>query len=199
MGEAFMSLLRGRTAYTLSRVSRARRYKGSAREDMIESEVILREIEEDMDQLQARFEFELAKVQEKWADIASQVEEYRITPYKKDIHLEVFGVGWMPQHIMVLNNQPVTINAWEARRTDRVRQQESQYQGGPQFSQSTYGLPVDSPQSNDRAYDDRRGSYQGYDDRSAPRSDRNHDYDAGYQRDDYRQRGGYYDDPDRRY
>jgi hypothetical protein len=115
MGEAFMSLLRGRTSYTLSRVARARRYKGLAQEDLTESEVVLVEIEEDMDQLQAQFERELAQIQEKWVSIAQQVEEERITPYKKDIHIEVFGVGWMPQYLMNINGQPVTIQAWEPR------------------------------------------------------------------------------------
>lgn len=115
MGEAFMSLLRGRTSYTLSRVARARRYKGLAQEDLSESEVVLQEIEEDMDQLQGQFEHELAKIQEKWVSIAQHVEEQRITPYKKDIHIEVFGVGWMPQYLLNINNQPVTIQAWEPR------------------------------------------------------------------------------------
>ncbi|MCI0711934.1 MAG: DUF87 domain-containing protein [Chloroflexi bacterium] len=115
MGEAFVSLLRGRTSYTLSRVARARRYKGLAQEDLSESEVVLVEIENDMDQLQAQFERELAQIQEKWVSIAQQVEEQRITPYKKDIHVEVFGVGWMPQYLMTINGQPVTIQAWESR------------------------------------------------------------------------------------
>lgn len=133
MGEAFMSLLKGRTAYTLSRVSRARRYKGSAQEDLSESEAVLVELERDMDELQQKFEFELDKVQRKWVDIANQVEEVRVTPYKKDIHVEVFGVGWLPQYMLNINNQPIMIDAWEFRATQPPRQQQSgggSYGGG---------------------------------------------------------------------
>ena len=37
-----------------------------------------------------------AEVNAYWGEAATQVEEYRITPYKKDIFLSVFGIGWQP-------------------------------------------------------------------------------------------------------
>ena len=158
MGEAFMSLLKGRTAYTLSRVSRARRYKGSAQEDLSESEAVLIEIERNMDELQQKFEYELDKVQRKWVDIANQAEEVRVTPYKKDIHVEVFGVGWVPQYMLSINNQPTMIDAWEFRSTQPPRQQS----GNQGFSGS--------------------GQPQGYEDEY-----REDDFDGQtYRRDDYR-------------
>src|SRR5690606_39899367 len=44
-GEAALSLLNGRTAYTLSRVSRARRYKGQAQEGVRESHEVMGDID----------------------------------------------------------------------------------------------------------------------------------------------------------
>ncbi|NDJ85512.1 MAG: DUF87 domain-containing protein [Chloroflexi bacterium] len=124
MGEAVLSLIQGRTSYTLSRVSRARRYKGQAKEDIAESNEVLVEIQQDMDELQRRFEYELQKVHEKWTQIANDINEARITPYKKDIHPELFGVGWMPEYLMVINGQQVRLPAWQGRRN---RQEEQDY------------------------------------------------------------------------
>ena len=66
MGEAVLSLMKGRTAYTLSRVSRTRRYKGQAKQDVAESAEVLAEIERQMDDVQRRFEGELHRISNKW-------------------------------------------------------------------------------------------------------------------------------------
>jgi len=110
-GEAILSLLRGRTTYTLSRVSRSRRYKGRAQEDLLETEQIIAEMESQLDETQARMEQELAQVNAKWVQIASVVEEYKITPYKKDIYLGVFGIGWKPYWIVIANGSPQLVPA----------------------------------------------------------------------------------------
>jgi hypothetical protein len=111
-GEAALSLLRGRTTYTLSRVSRTRRYKTQAREDVFESEQIISELEAQLDETQYRMEQELAQINDKWGKIATLVEDYRLTPYKKDIYLGVFGIGWRPNWLVVVNGQPTLIPAW---------------------------------------------------------------------------------------
>lgn len=113
-GEALLSLLRGRTTYTLSRVSRARRYKGYIQEDLFESEQVIAELEGELDELQARMEQELAAINAKWGELAMKTEEYVITPYKKDIYLDLFGIGWRPQWMVILSGRPLVIPAWNA-------------------------------------------------------------------------------------
>ncbi|MBN1202712.1 MAG: DUF87 domain-containing protein [Anaerolineae bacterium] len=111
-GEAVLSLLRGRTTYTLSRVSRTRRYKGQAREDVYEAEEIIAELEAQLDTIQMQLENELAGINARWGEIASITEEYRLTPYKKDIYLGIFGIGWKPNWLVAVNGQPTLIPAW---------------------------------------------------------------------------------------
>ena len=111
-GEAFLSLLRGRTTYTLSRSSRARRYTRQTEEDLRESEQVLRQLDEEMDDLEARFQQELRQVNEKWAAIAADVQDHLITPYKKDIHIELFGVGWIPFYYTEVSGQQVLLPAF---------------------------------------------------------------------------------------
>lgn len=108
-GEALLSLLRGRTTYTLSRTSRARRYTRQTEEDLTESQQVIQELDREMDELERRFEGELRAVNEKWAQVANDTQDYAITPYKKDIHVELFGVGWLPHWFIVMNNQPLLL------------------------------------------------------------------------------------------
>ncbi len=110
-GEAVLSLLRGRTTYTLSRASRTSRLSRQTKEDLIESEEVLNELERAIQDNQARFEAEIQAVNQKWAKVAVEAQEYIITPFKKDIQVELFGIGWLPLYYAVVNNQPVLLPA----------------------------------------------------------------------------------------
>jgi len=112
MGEAALSLLRGRTTYTLSRVSRARRYKSNIQGDVYESEAQISELENQLEEAEARMQDELAVLNAKWSDIASIVEEYRVTPFKKDIYLSIFGIAWKPNWLVIVNGTPTLVPAW---------------------------------------------------------------------------------------
>ena len=110
-GEAALSLLRGRTTYTLSRASRATRMRRQTVEDLSESEEVLQEIESEMRELEQQFDQELQQINERWVQIANTVEDYLITPYKKDIHMELFGVAWVPSWAVNINGRMVLIEA----------------------------------------------------------------------------------------
>jgi hypothetical protein len=111
-GEAVMSLLKGRTTYTLSRMSRARRYKKQAQERAVTGQQEVMALEEEIEAKQNELQAALQAVNDKWAKIAGTVEEYKIQPFKKDIALEIFGIGWIPQWYVVLNGQPVILPAF---------------------------------------------------------------------------------------
>lgn len=113
MGEAALSLMRGRTTYTLSRVARVRRYQSQAREDVEESQAVLQELNQQMNELQQRFDYEIAQISDKWVRIANNNSQDRITPLKKDIHTELFGIGWKPYYYVLMDNQSAIISAWQ--------------------------------------------------------------------------------------
>jgi len=110
-GEAVFSLFQGRTNYTLSRMSRASRYKRQTEADIQESRDVLGELQGEMGDLEQDYEAQLQAIDDKWAKVANQVNEYTITPYKKDIHIEMYGIGWIPHYYMVSNGQPIIISA----------------------------------------------------------------------------------------
>jgi Skp family chaperone for outer membrane proteins len=111
-GEALLSIWQGRTNYTLSRMSRATRFRRQTKDDLEESHTTIREIELQMDALQQEFEQVLRTINDKWAQIATQTVDYIVSPYKKDITLELFGIGWIPYWYVVLNGQSVLLPAF---------------------------------------------------------------------------------------
>jgi hypothetical protein len=110
-GEAVIGLLRGRTAYTLSRMSRAAVYSKQSKNDISQHQLGLEEIARDMAQAEQDYEAALREINERWARVAAQFEPYVITPYKKDITVDLFGIGWAPYWYAVINQQPVLLPA----------------------------------------------------------------------------------------
>jgi len=111
-GEAVMSLMRGKTAYTLSRMSRARRYKKQAQERAIGGEQDLIALEEQIEAKQKELQNELQAINAKWAKTAQAASEYKVKPFKKDIAIEAFGIGWVPMWYVVLNSQQLVLPAF---------------------------------------------------------------------------------------
>jgi hypothetical protein len=110
-GEAVLGLLRGRTTYTLSRMSNAsvRRTISKGEMDVIAHEIAA--IEDQEQALVAEYEKAVRAVNEKWAKVATTVEEYVLTPFKKDISVDIFGIGWSPHWYMEIGGQPVLLPA----------------------------------------------------------------------------------------
>ncbi len=111
-GEAALSLFKGRTTYTLSRMSQATRMRRQTNEDLKESREVLRDIDREMDALEKRYEAELQQINDKWAQVAASTQEYLITPLKKDIQIELFGIGWIPYWYLLANGQALLLTAF---------------------------------------------------------------------------------------
>jgi len=116
-GEAVLGLLKGRTSYTLSRMSRTRRYKTQAQERTVATEHAIADLEDEIEKKQQELQNVLRGVNDKWAQVATTVEETKLTPYKKDIVLEIFGIGWIPNWYTVLNGQSMMLPAFNSTRT----------------------------------------------------------------------------------
>lgn len=113
-GEALISLFRGRTNYTLSRMSRAARYRQAAGTNINESRYLIEQVESQMADLEEEYEGVLKQVADKWAALATQRQQYPISPLKKDIYLELFGIGWLPMWVVSISGQPVLMPAYQA-------------------------------------------------------------------------------------
>ncbi|MEO8611780.1 MAG: DUF87 domain-containing protein [Chloroflexota bacterium] len=108
-GEALLSLFKGRTTYTLSRTSRSARMKNQTKGQLTESEEVIADLEDQMDAAKTKFEAEIQGVNDRWAKVAADVQNYTITPLKKDIQVELFGIGWIPYYFVEVNGQPLLL------------------------------------------------------------------------------------------
>jgi hypothetical protein len=111
-GEAVFSLLQGRTNYTLSRMSRASRFKRQTEVDLKESNEVIGEIERQMYDLEQEYEAKLNETNNRWGQIANTFQEYTVSPFKKDIQTTLFGVGWVPYYYVNLGGQPLLVSAF---------------------------------------------------------------------------------------
>ncbi|MEP6987049.1 MAG: hypothetical protein ABI970_15695, partial [Chloroflexota bacterium] len=111
-GESLLSLFKGRTSFTLSRSSRVSRYKNQAGAHLSASEQTLADLEDKSQALQEQFQKDAQAVTDKWAKVATDVQAYTVTPYKKDIQVELFGVGWIPYYYALINGQPLLLQGF---------------------------------------------------------------------------------------
>ncbi|HKJ26973.1 MAG TPA: DUF87 domain-containing protein, partial [Anaerolineales bacterium] len=98
----FENLFGGRS-YGRRRISSSmskRRMTQQAKARIDESEDTINEIERDLEILKVEMDEAMDELEEKWGEIARQIEEIPVNPYKKDILVELFGVAWMPYHLV---------------------------------------------------------------------------------------------------
>ncbi|MEZ4669544.1 MAG: DUF87 domain-containing protein [Anaerolineae bacterium] len=111
-GETLLSLFKGRTTYTLSRSSRVSRYRRQAGEQLTQSEETILDLEAKGEALQEQFQADVQACTDKWAKVAVDVQPYVISPYKKDIQVSLFGVGWIPYYYTTMNGQPLLLQGY---------------------------------------------------------------------------------------
>jgi hypothetical protein len=102
--ETVLSLF-GRRKKSLSRSLSKRRMTEKAEADVKESLQAIEEFEGQIKELQTEQNEALDEVKERWEEIVSQVTEIQVTPYKKDILVEVFGVAWFPYYVVEIDGE----------------------------------------------------------------------------------------------
>jgi hypothetical protein len=102
--ETVLSLF-GRRKKSLSRSLSKRRMTEKAEADVKESIKAIEDYEEQIKEIQRDKEEALEEVNKRWEEIASQVSEIQVTPYKKDILVEMFGVAWFPHYVVETGGQ----------------------------------------------------------------------------------------------
>jgi predicted choloylglycine hydrolase len=84
-----------------------------AKADVEESEEEIAEIEKDMKEMQANLVEELQELEERYQDTVNQVIEEPVSPYKKNIFIEMFGILWMPYYAFSQKNGWIIVPAFD--------------------------------------------------------------------------------------
>jgi hypothetical protein len=75
-----------------------RRMTSQAKADVKESLEAIEQFKQEIEELERDRVDSLAEIDEKWQEILENTVEIPVTPYKKDILVELFGVAWKPYY-----------------------------------------------------------------------------------------------------
>jgi hypothetical protein len=89
-----------------------RRLTSTAKSNVEESELMIKEYNKQLAELDEKLKEELAAYQESAQDMAGTIREVTINPYKKDIVEEFFGLGWLPHYAFKDGERWVLIPAY---------------------------------------------------------------------------------------
>ena len=73
-----------------------RRLTAQAKADIEESRDAIGDFERDLAALEVEMEEEIDEIEARWADVAGEMDEQTFKPFKKNIHIDLFGVAWLP-------------------------------------------------------------------------------------------------------
>jgi hypothetical protein len=110
--ETVVGLFAGRRR-SISTSLTKRRMTSKAKADVEESEEQIAKIEEDMKAMEAELKEELENVDQQFESVMDQVIEEPVSPYKKNIFIEMFGLLWLPYYAFEQNGAWVTVPAFE--------------------------------------------------------------------------------------
>ncbi len=99
---------------SVSRSLTKRRMTARAKADVEESEEAIEAFKAELAELEAELREELDELRARWEEVAAEREEKVITPYKKNIRLEFFGLVWVPQWLIQRGQERLEVPAYAA-------------------------------------------------------------------------------------
>ncbi len=102
---------RSRRRSSVSSSLTKRRQKQNAKADVRESVEELAALRSQLDELTHEHKEEMLEIDREWTEVASTIEVINVSPLKKNIELEVFGVAWQPHWVAKVNGRTKVIPA----------------------------------------------------------------------------------------
>jgi len=104
--ENIFSLFGGRkSSRRISSSLSKRRMTEQAKADVEESVDAISDYKKQIDLLEKEKVAAIQEINQHWSDLASQVDEIEVAALKKDVQVELFGVAWMPFHVVNIGQQ----------------------------------------------------------------------------------------------
>ncbi len=112
--ETVLSLFQKRRRSMSSSLSK-RRMTSKAKADVEESIEAIKDLEKDIAELKREMDEALEEVNDKWGEIANEIDEITVRPYKKDVLVDLFGVAWVPYHLVQIGKELFELPGYSAK------------------------------------------------------------------------------------
>ena len=109
--ENVLGLVMGRRRTLTTSITR-RRMTSRARADLDQATQQVKNTERDIQNLANEMEDELKQVDEKWQDVLDDIIDEPVSPFKKNIFMEKFGLLWLPYYAFQKGEEWVTVPAY---------------------------------------------------------------------------------------
>jgi len=113
--ENVLSLFSRRSSRRLTTSLSKRRMTEQAKADVEESLDAIQVLKKQIAALEQEKAVTLEEVNDRWGEAANQVREIPLTPNKKDVLLDLFGVAWLPYHLVKVGEQTVELPGFSSK------------------------------------------------------------------------------------
>jgi hypothetical protein len=108
--ENVLSLFSGRrSSRRLSSSLTKRRMSEQAKADVEESVDAIADFKKQIDVLEKEKQRMLDDINQRWGEAVNQADEITLTPFKKDVLLDFFGVAWFPYHLVQVGSDLIEL------------------------------------------------------------------------------------------
>jgi hypothetical protein len=93
-----------------------RRLAEKAEEDVKESRQVIADYKQQIEALEKEKAQALMAVNDRWGDLAGQSQDISLTPARKDVLIDAFGVAWQPFYVVQVGEEVLELPAFETRK-----------------------------------------------------------------------------------
>lgn len=109
--EFLLSMLGGRKRSLSSNLSK-RRMTTAAKADLKQEQAELEILEKQLAEMENERKVALEEFNERWARLVDQEVEVPVTPYRKDVYVDFYGIAWLPYYVISVDGQSREIPAF---------------------------------------------------------------------------------------
>ena len=90
-----------------------RRLTAEAKSKLEEEKLDVEVAQKELDAIGVELQEKMKDLETEWAQKAADISDVTVTPYKKDIYLETFGIAWMPFYQVKINGRITNLPAFK--------------------------------------------------------------------------------------
>jgi len=110
-GQSLLNLL-GKRRLNVSSSMTKRRLTSEAKDRWENAKLVLEQLQKQARDLEEEKKREADALRQHWAEVVNDEVQVPITPYKKDIVLDLYGIIWMPYYVLQMDHQVQEIPAF---------------------------------------------------------------------------------------